>query len=174
MARLHGSFSSFSGGMAALMATEDYQEEDVWDGLMWKGSSSCRIRKSRSGPIRSAWRSPATIPRSTSAAAGLRDICPARKGSSPVEIPDRSGIPKVEPKNTWWDDDGNDDVDACGDDDDDDEMVPPHEFLARRIRTSQVAYSMCEGIGRTLKGRDLCNLRNAILAKTGFLESSSS
>ncbi|KAL6573847.1 hypothetical protein OROHE_001389 [Orobanche hederae] len=160
MARLHGSFSSFSGGMAALMATEDYQEEDVWGGLMWKGSRSCRIRKSRSGPMISAWRS-ATIPRSASAAAGLKDLRPARKGSSPVEIPDRSRIPK-EPKNTWWDDD------------DDDEVVPPHEFLARRIRTSQAAYSMCEGIGRTLKGRDLCNLRNAILAKTGFLESSSS
>ncbi|KAL6546755.1 hypothetical protein OROMI_022476 [Orobanche minor] len=171
MARLHGSFSRFSGGMAALRATEDYQEEDVWGGLMWrKGSSSCRIRKSRSGPMISAWRS-ATIPRSASAAAGLKDLRTARKGSSPVELPGRSRIPKEEPKNTWWDDDGDDYIDTCGDDD---EMVPPHEFLARRIRTSQVAYSMCEGIGRTLKGRDLCNLRNAILAKTGFLESSSS
>lgn len=55
---------------------------------------------------------------------------------------------------------------------DDDEMLPPHEYLARRrLATTQIAsFSMCEGIGRTLKGRDLTNLRKAILTKTGFLE----
>ncbi|KAL3519461.1 hypothetical protein ACH5RR_017610 [Cinchona calisaya] len=63
-------------------------------------------------------------------------------------------------KNSW-----DDDLD------DDEEMVPPHEFIARRLaRNPVVSFSMCEGIGRTLKGRDLSNLRNAILTMTGFLE----
>ncbi|XP_021719711.1 uncharacterized protein LOC110687374 [Chenopodium quinoa] len=62
--------------------------------------------------------------------------------------------------------DGNDD----GDDDDDD-MVPPHEYLAKKLARSQISsFSVYEGIGRTLKGRDLSKVRNAILTKTGFLE----
>ncbi|KAI3732091.1 hypothetical protein L1987_63288 [Smallanthus sonchifolius] len=53
----------------------------------------------------------------------------------------------------------------------DDEMMPPHEYINRRVARSQIAsFSMCEGVGRTLKGRDLSKLRNAILTKTGFLE----
>ncbi|XP_020215221.1 uncharacterized protein LOC109799142 [Cajanus cajan] len=43
--------------------------------------------------------------------------------------------------------------------------VPPHEFLAR---TRVASFSVHEGVGRTLKGRDLSTLRNAIWAKTGF------
>lgn len=76
-----------------------------------------------------------------------------------------------------WDDDDERDFDSLkidddGDGDGYDEMLPPHEYLARRrLATTQVAsFSMCEGIGRTLKGRDLTNLRKAILTKTGFLE----
>ncbi|XP_057536510.1 protein S40-4-like [Amaranthus tricolor] len=64
------------------------------------------------------------------------------------------------------DDDGN-----VNDDDDDDDMVPPHEFLAKKLARSQISsFSVYEGIGRTLKGRDLSKVRNAILTKTGFLE----
>ncbi|KAI9077143.1 hypothetical protein K1719_040965 [Acacia pycnantha] len=46
-----------------------------------------------------------------------------------------------------------------------DVMVPPHEFLAKTRRASM---SVQEGIGRTLKGRDLRRLRNSVWAKTGF------
>ncbi|KAL2931430.1 Fascin [Bienertia sinuspersici] len=57
------------------------------------------------------------------------------------------------------------------DDDDDDDMVPPHEFLAKKLARSQISsFSVYEGIGRTLKGRDLSKVRNAILTRTGFLE----
>ncbi|XP_074287517.1 protein S40-4-like [Silene latifolia] len=48
---------------------------------------------------------------------------------------------------------------------DDGEWVPPHEYLAR---TRNASFSMQEGIGRTLKGRDLSRVRNAIWEKTGF------
>lgn len=51
------------------------------------------------------------------------------------------------------------------------EMIPPHEWIARRLARSHISSSsVCEGAGRTLKGRDLSRVRNAVLAKTGFLE----
>lgn len=48
-----------------------------------------------------------------------------------------------------------------------DEMLPPHLIVARsRVMT----FSVFEGVGRTLKGRDLRRVRNAVFQKTGFLE----
>ncbi|GJN02393.1 hypothetical protein PR202_ga19739 [Eleusine coracana subsp. coracana] len=52
-------------------------------------------------------------------------------------------------------------------------IVPPHVLVARRRlggggRTA--AYSMCAGKGRTLKGRDLRDVRNRVLKMTGFIE----
>ncbi|KAE9594558.1 hypothetical protein Lal_00037524 [Lupinus albus] len=55
--------------------------------------------------------------------------------------------------------------------DDDGEMkVPPHVMVERRISGGKMAYSVCTGNGRTLKGRDLSQVRNTILRMTGFLE----
>ncbi|XP_047093635.1 uncharacterized protein LOC124706002 [Lolium rigidum] len=51
--------------------------------------------------------------------------------------------------------------------------VPPHVLAERRRRLagrSTAAYSMCAGKGRTLKGRDLRNIRNLVLKMTGFIE----
>ncbi|CAN0898785.1 hypothetical protein LINGRAHAP2_LOCUS19907 [Linum grandiflorum] len=45
------------------------------------------------------------------------------------------------------------------------ERVPPHELLAKAKIAS---FSVHEGVGRTLKGRDLSRVRNAIWEKTGF------
>ncbi|KAI3719126.1 hypothetical protein L6452_20019 [Arctium lappa] len=58
------------------------------------------------------------------------------------------------------------------DDDDakEEEVVPPHVIVDRRI-TGKVAFSLCSGNGRTLKGRDLREVRDSILRMTGFLES---
>uniref|UniRef100_A0ACD5WGL5 Uncharacterized protein n=1 Tax=Avena sativa TaxID=4498 RepID=A0ACD5WGL5_AVESA len=52
-------------------------------------------------------------------------------------------------------------------DEDEDEMVPPHVVTARRHARSS---SVLEGAGRTLKGRDLRRVRNAVLRQTGFLD----
>ncbi|KAM1347336.1 hypothetical protein ACFX13_037313 [Malus domestica] len=49
------------------------------------------------------------------------------------------------------------------------EMVPPHLIVRRRI-AGKMAFSVCTGNGRTLKGRDLSRVRNSILRMTGFLE----
>lgn len=56
-----------------------------------------------------------------------------------------------------------------------DEVFPPHEVVAkntakRSVKEPVVAYSLMEGAGRTLKGRDMRQVRNAILRQTGFLD----
>ncbi|PKH47890.1 uncharacterized protein LOC116210475 [Punica granatum] len=63
------------------------------------------------------------------------------------------------------------------DDDDDDEaddsrtMVPPHEMVAKSLAQSQMAaFSVLEGARRTLKGRDLRQVRNAVFRQTSFLD----
>nr|XP_043615420.1 uncharacterized protein LOC122587348 [Erigeron canadensis] len=112
---------------------------------------------------------------SQSAATAARTISPvtARRSSehyhqsAPVNVP-------VWPKNRSSSkylkefDDVDDGV-AEGEDDDDvavEGMVPPHEIVAR----SYVTFSVFEGAGRTLKGRDLCRVRNAVFQQTGFLD----
>ncbi|XP_059301092.1 protein S40-7-like [Lycium ferocissimum] len=50
-------------------------------------------------------------------------------------------------------------------------VMPPHEWLAKRLGRRQISsFSVCEGVGRTLKGRDLTRVRDIVLTKTGFLE----
>ncbi|GFQ05887.1 hypothetical protein PHJA_002732700 [Phtheirospermum japonicum] len=48
-------------------------------------------------------------------------------------------------------------------------VLPPHEVVASR-NTPMLACSVLEGAGRTLKGRDLRQVRNAIWRRTGFLD----
>ncbi|XP_073275508.1 protein S40-7-like [Primulina huaijiensis] len=62
------------------------------------------------------------------------------------------------------------DVDHA-DEGDDDEMLPPHEIVARGSTQNQKnTFSVLEGVGRTLKGRDLRQVRNAVWQQTGFLD----
>ncbi|MQM11431.1 hypothetical protein Taro_044338 [Colocasia esculenta] len=55
---------------------------------------------------------------------------------------------------------------------DDGEWVPPHEYLAREYSAASsgrsATGSVVEGVGRTLKGRDLRRLRDAVWSQTGF------
>ncbi|GAA0149522.1 hypothetical protein Leryth_010981 [Lithospermum erythrorhizon] len=53
----------------------------------------------------------------------------------------------------------------------DGEFVPPHLIIRQRLAMEMVGFSVCFGKGRTLKGRDLSEVRNSILRMTGFLES---
>ncbi|KAK3226907.1 hypothetical protein Dsin_006769 [Dipteronia sinensis] len=56
-------------------------------------------------------------------------------------------------------------------DDGGDEMLPPHEIVARGSGMSpKTTFSVLEGVGRTLKGRDLRQVRNAVFRQTGFLD----
>lgn len=97
--------------------------------------------------------------------------------SAPVKVPVR---PRP-PRRSGWDHLAG--VPGDGYDDDDDEellrgdaaMLPPHEMVARASAGGGFGgpvkpSSMLEGVGRTLKGRDLRRVRDAVLRQTGFLD----
>ncbi|KAF1875986.1 hypothetical protein Lal_00006617 [Lupinus albus] len=77
--------------------------------------------------------------------------------SAPVNVPDWSKILRVESVESLH---GMED----GNEEDESVMVPPHEYLARK----KAANSVFEGVGRTLKGRDLSRVRDAVWSQTGF------
>ncbi|XP_038992784.1 putative protein TPRXL [Hibiscus syriacus] len=82
--------------------------------------------------------------------------------SAPVNVPI---LAKTMRKNREFEDDLELDVEEEG------EMLPPHEIVARSLAQSpMLACSVLEGVGRTLKGRDLRKVRNAIWRQTGFLD----
>ena len=83
--------------------------------------------------------------------------------SAPVNVPDWSKIYRVNSVESLHDsDDGVDDHES--------DMVPPHEYLAREYARSRKAggASVVEGVGRTLKGRDMRRVRDAVWSQTGF------
>lgn len=85
--------------------------------------------------------------------------------SAPVNVPvwpNRNHRSGSGGKKVYYEDDDDDDEDgSCA------EMLPPHEIVARSHLTT---FSVFEGVGRTLKGRDLRRVRNAVMQKTGFLD----
>lgn len=83
--------------------------------------------------------------------------------SAPVNVPDWSKIYRVESVESIHDSDDGWDDDNNGDDS---EMVPPHEYLARSRKSN--GNSVFEGVGRTLKGRDMRRVRDAVWSQTGF------
>ncbi|KAJ0081915.1 hypothetical protein Patl1_10018 [Pistacia atlantica] len=183
------------GGGRRSMRNEDFEEEDVWsfvkeseeeeeeDSSPKRNSNEYSFGSSSSS---SAWRfttAPIMIPRSNNNNMPITAHDEAankvgQQSSAPMNIPDWS---KIYGKNAnlgssrngsrvdtgiSFNDVGNDD-----DDDDNEDMLPPHEWLARKLARNKISsFSVCEGIGRRLKGRDLSKVRNTILTKTGFLE----
>lgn len=84
--------------------------------------------------------------------------------SAPVNVPDWSKILRVDSVDSLQE------LNDGFDDDRDSEVVPPHEYLAREYaRTRKIAAtSVFEGVGRTLKGRDMSRIRDAVWSQTGF------
>ncbi|XP_027338211.1 uncharacterized protein LOC113852166 [Abrus precatorius] len=153
------------GGRA--MEDKEFDEEDVWsvnNERVESGPKTTRACKESSGSS-SAWRLP-SAPRKIPRANTASDASLVQGSSAPMDIPDWS---KIYGKNCKK---GSRDDGVCNKgDDEDDDMVPPHEWIARKLARSQISsFSVCEGMGRTLKGRDLSKVRNAILTKTGFIE----
>ncbi|KAK8947859.1 hypothetical protein KSP40_PGU000211 [Platanthera guangdongensis] len=87
---------------------------------------------------------------------GDGSACPSAVASLPVNIPAWSKMLR-----------GGRSCQALDEEEDEDEggFLPPHEVVRRRRAES---FSMVEGIGRTLKGRDISRVRNAVWAQTGF------
>ncbi|KAL2339190.1 hypothetical protein Fmac_013636 [Flemingia macrophylla] len=181
MADCGGFLNKTSGFHGGSMRNEDFDEEDVWGVTMEMDYLSPKMMVSKGSPdsssSSSAWcisTSPRKIPRTNGITLPSleSDANVVRTSSAPMDIPDWSKIygkkcvEEVVNKKL--------DCGHHGDhyhEIDDDDMIPPHEWISRKLARSQISsFSVCEGIGRTLKGRDLSKVRNAILTKTGFIE----
>ncbi|KAE8728687.1 hypothetical protein F3Y22_tig00004111pilonHSYRG00085 [Hibiscus syriacus] len=81
--------------------------------------------------------------------------------SAPLNVPDWSKIYRADSLESMHDSD---------DDGGESDMMPPHEYLAREYarRKKSGGASVCEGVGRTLKGRDMRRVRDAVWSQTGF------
>jgi len=99
-----------------------------------------------------------------------RHIMMMHHQSAPVNVPDWSKILGVGMDGRK---DSNPDLffsAAADEDEDSGDMLPPHEYLAReQARSQMTTTSVFEGVGRTLKGRDMSRVRNAVWRQTGFL-----
>lgn len=164
------------------MADEEneFQEEEMWSvaskGKQRKGAFSFKKKKSlisssSTSCLSTAWHSPLPstpkmmIPKAKNVVKEGDNLAP-QQYSAPMKIPGHYGGKDAMKNGNEYDGEKDDD-----DDEEDGEMIPPHEYIAKKMERTRIAsHSMCEGVGRTLKGRDLCNLRNAILSQTGFLE----
>ncbi|KAL8029803.1 hypothetical protein ABFS82_14G243500 [Erythranthe guttata] len=127
----------------------ELDESDVWDSAAVR-SQSPEMRK----PSSRISRKPSS-----------RGVGMDRPASLPVNVPDWSKILKEEYRENRRRESDDEDCDEAEAEEINGEWIPPHEFLARNRIAS---LSVHEGIGRTLKGRDLSRLRNAIWQKTGF------
>lgn len=165
--RAKGSQSSSRKAPAMRLEGEDeFQEEDVWSVLREVKTPGHEIKVPKShfsspSSSTSFTFSPWNIHRN-------KEVSEAKQSSAPMNVPDWSKVygnarSKERSSHNLHSRDEDDDDDGC--------MVPPHEWVARKLAKTQISsFSMCEGVGRTLKGRDLSKMRNAVLTKTGFLE----
>lgn len=143
----------------------DLDEEDVWSSVAAPAAAAESTRSSsimlpRPEPDRRRWPVPARGGLSLAFDAhnigGAATATPAVIGmrrhhhvasSAPVSVPEcRSAVESER----------------------DDEWLPPHEYLQARSGAPAVATSVLEGVGRTLKGRDMSRVRDAVWNNTGF------
>ncbi|KAF2588206.1 hypothetical protein F2Q70_00041851 [Brassica cretica] len=84
--------------------------------------------------------------------------------SAPVNVPDWSKIYRVNSVES---------IHESEEEDEESGMMPPHEYVAksqkrRSSKTGGGGASVFEGVGKTLKGRELRRVRDAIWSQTGF------
>ncbi|KAJ6406708.1 hypothetical protein OIU84_010257 [Salix udensis] len=104
-----------------------------------------------SSPSSSSSRAIPLIPRSPHVAEHASQSVPIRKmnQSAPMNVPVLSMAMAKERNSRFKEDDD-------GEFDGDEEMLPPHEIVARgSMQSPKTTFSVLEGVGRTLKGRDL-------------------
>ncbi|XP_009413717.2 protein S40-4 [Musa acuminata AAA Group] len=139
---------------AAGFDADEFEESDVWGSPI--------------EPRLAEFPKPAPSSRPSSARSKKADRAvadAAAAASLPVNIPDWSKIlgsyyggGSSNSARGWWEEEG-EEGGAGG------PMIPPHELL---WRSRAASFSVHEGVGCTLKGRDLRRVRNAIWEKTGF------
>ncbi|KAJ3670446.1 hypothetical protein LUZ60_010770 [Juncus effusus] len=136
-----------------LLAGPEFHESEVWSGSVEPDSDRTGWAPSKNiGGLSIAFNGgPIEIRRPIE----TRHVTGA--ASAPVNVPDWSRFKRDEPVETVVEPDVNED----------DEWVPPHVYLARGNMTG-VTSSVFEGVGRTLKGRDMSRVRDAVWNQTGF------
>ncbi|KAK6944064.1 Senescence regulator S40 [Dillenia turbinata] len=162
-------FSKPEGILAALPVEDRENDLKSRPVLNRKNSISSSSSSSPSAPLSSSRMIPA-IPKPPQSIQEREytnsQSMPSRKfhQSAPMNVPVLSQVMKSRKSTNF------EDVDV--DDDCDEEMLPPHEIVARggSNRSPKTTFSVLEGVGRTLKGRDLRQVRNAVWRKTGFLD----
>ncbi|CAH9052546.1 unnamed protein product [Cuscuta epithymum] len=151
----YGLYNQGSSGWTSFEKEDlPYEEEDVWN-VGFHERNKLKSTAAKPIPIGRSQREPNKK---------------AHRQSAPVHIPDWSkiygggGSGGSEVRSSWESEE-EEGGEGKG-------MEPPHEWLARKhARDHRISSSsVCEGVGRTLKGRDLSRVRNAVLTKTGFLE----
>ncbi|EOA38654.1 hypothetical protein CARUB_v10010574mg [Capsella rubella] len=94
-----------------------------------------------------------------------------RSKTTPLPSPYSSSVPVNIPMMRRYSSSSSDEEDSDDDGGRRRRMIePPHLIIGRRVEGGQMAFSVCTGNGRTLKGRDLSRVRNSVLRLTGFLE----
>lgn len=175
-----------SGSIENSDRMEEFNEEDIWGNSIdpetkqvgfqengCNGVALCRSmgNEGNSNNIRRSVK----IPRKESCHEENSRRRRARyRSSAPVNIPDWSQMVwKDKTAENYWKSHG---VDDSSDDEEDNdvkdfERIPPHELIARQLAQRYVtSFSVYEGVGKALKGRDLCRVRNAVWMRTGFID----
>jgi hypothetical protein len=159
------SMGASAGAGAGVGGAEELDEADVWGSF----GAACHSSAVSSDDLAGAagWARPVHGPR-----AGRKkpvDGGGGAVGSLPMNIPDWQKILGVEYRDHQhageWEADADDGGGGGGGSYGGAEVVPPHE-LAWRSRAASL--SVHEGVGRTLKGRDLSRVRDAVWKRTGF------
>ncbi|KAK3144228.1 hypothetical protein QOZ80_4AG0310300 [Eleusine coracana subsp. coracana] len=159
------------GSPGGAAAADEFDESDVWGAFGTATGTGVDYSVPPVAEMHQAAARARPIPAASGRAAGRKqkpavDGAAAAPGSLPMNIPDWQKILGVEYRDHHhageWELDGDDDDDGYGGRA---AMVPPHE-LAWRSRAASM--SVHEGIGRTLKGRDLSRVRDAVWKRTGF------
>ncbi|XVF76451.1 hypothetical protein PTKIN_Ptkin13bG0267200 [Pterospermum kingtungense] len=141
----------------------EFDEADVWNNS--NDPAATTNNSDAKKPLPSSRVSPKKLVRKLESSSDHKHRTPQEPASSaslPVNIPDWSKILKSEYREHRK---TSDEEGVTNDAEGYDGSVPPHEYLARRRGAS---FSVLEGIGRTLKGRDLRRVRNAVWKKIGF------
>lgn len=155
------------------MADGDFDEEEMWGYFGNErdyGTSPKSTKKHKNKAVISSPPSSANTSSSPKMIQKPHGMSKSMRQSAPVNIPDWSKIYQNKNYSTTpaYNDAADDD---WVEDEGSTERVPPHEWLARKMAKNNISsFSVCEGAGRTLKGRDLSRVRHAVLTKTGFLE----
>ncbi|PKU82403.1 hypothetical protein MA16_Dca005408 [Dendrobium catenatum] len=158
---------------------EEFDEEEIWAMVRETKDDSLKTRKLKDGSFFSSMKASSAsryskvinffsyniktnhrkIPRSNNTVGEDNSSSTALiRQSAPVTIPNWSKIFK---RSETEDEE----------EDEEEDRVPPHEWIAKKLERNQISsFSVCEGEGRTLKGRDQRKVRNAVLTRTGFLE----